>query len=98
MLRSASGVSRAPAVSYALYLPSHLPDDRRIPLLILLDARGRALVPLSALSGDDAAALEALRRAVAAGFCDRRRLETEPDLARMHGDPGFEGLLEAAPR
>ncbi len=51
-----------------------------------------------ALSGEDAAALEALRRAVAAGFCDRRRLETEPDLARMHGDPGFEGLLEAAPR
>ena len=38
---------KAPAVSNALYLPSRFPDDRRIPLLVLLDARGRALVPLS---------------------------------------------------
>ncbi len=36
----------APSLSYALYLPSAYTPDRRWPVLYLLDARGRALVPL----------------------------------------------------
>ncbi|HQR65931.1 MAG TPA: DUF1028 domain-containing protein, partial [Thermoanaerobaculia bacterium] len=51
-----------------------------------------------ALSGEDAAALEALRRAVAAGFCDRRRLDADPDFDRLHGDPAFEELIRAGGR
>jgi predicted esterase len=35
-----------PARSYALYLPSAFRPDRRWPVLILMDPRGRALVPL----------------------------------------------------
>ncbi|MCZ6600856.1 MAG: hypothetical protein O7A07_08435 [Acidobacteria bacterium] len=35
-----------PARSYALYLPSAFHPDRRWPVMILMDPRGRALVPL----------------------------------------------------
>lgn len=40
-------VSRSdPAMSYALYLPAAYSKDRKWPLLIAMDPRGRALIPL----------------------------------------------------
>ena len=38
-----------PAQSYALYLPSTYTPDRAWPLLVLMDPRGRGLVPLAAI-------------------------------------------------
>jgi tetratricopeptide (TPR) repeat protein len=46
-----------------------------------------------ALDGDKKAALEALQRAVAAGFDGRARLEQEPAFAKLRNDPVFQKLL-----
>jgi predicted esterase len=56
------------------------------------------LAIMRALSGEDAEAFDALRQAVAAGFCDASRLEAESAFARLHGDPEFVLLLAAALR
>ncbi|MFI5180148.1 MAG: TPR end-of-group domain-containing protein [Thermoanaerobaculia bacterium] len=53
-----------------------------------------ALASARAQAGEDGAAIEALRKAVAAGFCDQRRLETDPDLVPLRWNPAFAGLLE----
>jgi poly(3-hydroxybutyrate) depolymerase len=53
-----------------------------------------------ALNGDKKAAVEALRRAIGAGFDDRARLESEPAFAALRGDPAFVaalGEVRAAP-
>src|SRR5262245_16619855 len=40
-------VSRSdPAMSYALYLPSNYNANRKWPLLVAMDPRGRALIPM----------------------------------------------------
>jgi hypothetical protein len=54
------------------------------------------LARLRALSGDTRQALQALTRAVEAGFSDVAALQNEPDLERLRRSPDFAGLLERA--
>jgi len=54
------------------------------------------LARLRALSGDTRPALQALTRAVEAGFSDVAALQNEPDLERLRRSPDFAGLLERA--
>jgi hypothetical protein len=46
-----------------------------------------------ALIGEKEKALDALGRAVAAGFDDRRLLETDTDLASIRDTEGFKAIL-----
>lgn len=46
-----------------------------------------------ALKGDQERALEWLQRAVAAGFNDQNRLNTDPNLESLRADPRFKALL-----
>ena len=57
----------------------------------LLDALDAAL--LLQLAGDPAAALDALRRAQAAGYRDAAYLRVSPLLAPLRAQPGFAALL-----
>lgn len=91
------------------YLPKELSTagDHRGAALVLAVAEAvrpgdpEALVDLAsalALCGEHADALDALRRALAAGFCERRRLEADPAFAWLQGDPDFAFLMAAAAR
>jgi hypothetical protein len=54
------------------------------------------LARLRALSGDNRQALQALTRAVDAGFSDAAALQSEPDLERLRHRPEFAALLARA--
>jgi predicted esterase len=56
------------------------------------------LARLHALGGQDRQALEALERAVEAGFRDAEALRTEPDLERVRRSPEFAALVDRARR
>ena len=52
------------------------------------------LACLRATEGETSGALDALERAVEAGYADRESLEHDPDLATVRGDPRFAALLK----
>ncbi len=51
------------------------------------------LARVRALRGEDRKALEALKQAVARGFKDSARLQSEPAFERLRRDPAFQNLL-----
>jgi hypothetical protein len=54
------------------------------------------LARLYALGGDGRQALQALTRAVDAGFSDAAALQNEPDLERIRRNPEFAALVDRA--
>ncbi|MEZ4239271.1 MAG: hypothetical protein R3F59_24575 [Myxococcota bacterium] len=89
-------------VQLGFYVPRGLPDVPRRRAALELAASlpapdARLLYDLAcarALDGDASAALDALRRAVDAGFADRAYALQDPDLASLRADPGFAAALE----
>lgn len=81
--------SRANAkASYAAYLPSGYTSDRRWPLLILLDPRGRAAIPLE-LFREPAERL---------GYMILSSYDSQSDGARAPNDMALDAILEDAQR
>jgi len=91
-------------VQTAFYLPRTLRqrgDRGRAALLLTVAAEVRPEDPSvwynlacdRAQAGWKRDALQALERAVAAGFTDAARIESDPDLAPLHGEAGYRELL-----
>ena len=55
------------------------------------------LAAAQARAGRTKAALASLRRAIDAGFADKTRLASDPDLEALRRDPGFPPLLDRIP-
>ncbi|MFN8573328.1 MAG: hypothetical protein U0132_14845 [Gemmatimonadaceae bacterium] len=81
--------SRAnPKATYAAYLPSRYTSDRRWPLLILLDPRGRAAIPLE-LFREPAERL---------GYVVLSSFDSQSDGLRAPNDMALDAMLEDAQR
>lgn len=68
-----------PAQTYALYLPSGYRPDRRWPVLYVMDARGRALLPMERFR----AAAESLGWVVASSYRSASDGDMEPNFTAM---------------
>jgi predicted esterase len=75
-----------PTQSYALYLPPGYSSDRAWPLLVLMDPRGRALVPMTA-------AREAAKRF---GYVVMSSYNTASDAGVEMNDVAFDAMLSDA--
>lgn len=76
---AAKAAGSDPAQTYALYLPSGYRPDRRWPILYVMDARGRARLPLERFR----AAAESLGWVVASSYRSSSDGDTEPNFAAM---------------
>jgi tetratricopeptide (TPR) repeat protein len=75
-------------------------DAAAVALAVALEARPESaplwynLACAQARSGQSAKAVEALRRAVEAGFRDLAHLEADPDLGTIRREPGYRALVD----
>ncbi len=96
-------------VQTGFYLPRALMEQKDwarsalfLEIATTIDERNRqawyTLAQARAQGGNRKRAIEALERAIAAGFSSRQAIESDPLLAPLGGEPGFRAAIEALGR